>query len=67
MTRWSEADQLAARAYCAAVKIINEAPDMGIALAAMAIVCHWMEAESDSRLLAENRTLANIVLGGDEV
>lgn len=66
MTRNNEADQLASRAYNAAAKIINEAPDMGIALAAMTKACHWMEAEYDSRLITENRMLANIVLGGDE-
>ena len=66
MTRNNEADQLAARAYKAAVKIINEAPDMGVALAAMAKVRHRMEAESDSWLLTENRMLANIIIGGDE-
>ncbi len=66
MTRENEADQLAARAYRAATHIINGAPDMGIALAAMAKLSRWMQAELDSALLASNKTLANIVIGDDE-
>lgn len=66
MTRNDEVERLATRAYNAAVEIINEAPDLGIALAAMAKMQHWIEAETDSRLLSNSKTLANTVMGGEQ-
>ena len=66
MTREDEVDLLARRAFGAASHIINDAPDMGVALAAVAKLSRWMQAELDSALLASNKTLANIVIGDDE-
>lgn len=66
MTREDEVDQLARRAFSAATHIINDAPDRGIALAAVAKLSRWMQAELDSALFASNKTLANIVMGDDE-
>lgn len=63
MTREDKVDQLARRAYSAATHIINDAPDMGIALAAVAKLSRWMQAELDSALLASNKTLANVAFG----
>lgn len=66
MTRREEANRLATRAYNAAVEIVNNAPDMGIALAALSQVSRWMQAECDSIMITENKTFANIVFEGDE-
>ena len=66
MKREDEVDRLARRAFAAASHIINGAPDMGIALAAVAKLSRWMQAELDSALLASNKTLENIVMGGGE-
>lgn len=66
MKREDEADLLARRAFSAATHVINGAPDMGIALASVAKLSRWMQAELDSALLASNKTLANIVMGDDE-
>lgn len=66
MTRNEEARQIATRAYNVAVDIINESPDLGIALAAMAQVSRWMQAESESWLTTNNKTLANIVFDDKE-
>lgn len=66
MKREDEVDLLARRAFSAASHIINGAPDMGIALSAVAKLSRWMQAELDSALLASNKTLANIVINGDD-
>lgn len=66
MKREDEVDQLARRAFSTASYIINDAPDMGIALAAVAKLSRWMQAELDSALLASNKTLANTVIGDDK-
>lgn len=61
--RAKDAQEIARRAYNAAVDVINcQSLDLGIALAACALVSNWLQGEVDSRTLLGVAKLEKIAM-----